>query len=147
MLERLQNEMKTAMKEKKELRTSVLRMLISEFKYAQIEKRGPLDENEAIQVLQRAMKKRKEAIEMYEKGGRSDLANKEKEELKIIQEFAPAELDEAGVRQKIDEVITELGAKNKKDLGRVMKEVLSRYKGQIDGKLAQKIVSEKLSEG
>src|SRR5262249_16604528 len=133
------------MKQKKELRTSVLRMLISEFKYAQIEKRGPLDENESLQVLQRAIKKRKEAIEMYEKGGRSDLANKEVEELKIIQEFTPAELDEAAVRQRIDEVIQELDAKDKKDLGRVMKEVLSRYKGQIDGKLAQKIVTEKLS--
>jgi uncharacterized protein len=147
MLEKLQNEMKTAMKQKKELRTSVLRMLISEFKYAQIEKRGALDENESLQVLQRAIKKRKEAIEMYEKGGRPDLANKEKEELKIIQEFTPAELDEAGVRQRIDEVIRELGAVDKKDLGRVMKEVLSRYKGQIDGKLAQKIVNEKLSGG
>jgi uncharacterized protein len=145
MLEKLQNEMKNAMKQKKELRTSVLRMLISEFKYAQIEKRGPLDENESLQVLQRAIKKRKEAIEMYEKGGRPDLATKEAEELKIIQEFTPAELDEAGVRQRIDEIIQELGAKDKKDLGRIMKEVLSRYKGQIDGKLAQKIVNEKLS--
>jgi Uncharacterized conserved protein len=145
MLERLQNEMKTAMKQKNELRTSVMRMLISEFKYAQIEKRGPLDESESLQVLQRAIKKRKEAIEMYEKGGRPDLANKETEELKIIQEFTPAELDESGVRQRIDEVIQELGAKDKKDLGRVMKEVLSRYKGQIDGKLAQRIVNEKLS--
>lgn len=147
MLEKLQNELKIAMKERKELRTSVLRMLISEFKYAQIEKRGALDENESLQVLQRAIKKRKESIEMYEKGGRPDLANKEKEELKIIQEFTPAELDEAGVRQRIDEVILELGAKDKKDLGRVMKEVLSRYKGQIDGKLAQKIVSERLGGG
>src|SRR5438034_7035227 len=122
MLEKLQNEMKIAMKQRNELRTSVLRMLISEFKYAQIEKRGALDDNESLQVLQRAIKKRKEAIEMYEKGGRPDLANKETEELKIIQEFTPAELDEAGVRQRIDEVIQELGAKDKKDLGRVMKE-------------------------
>ena len=133
------------MKERTELRTSVLRMLISELKYAQIEKRGALDETEALQVLSRAIKKRKESIEMYEKGGRQDLADKEKEELKIIQEYVPQEMDEATMRQRIDEVIDELGAKDKKDLGRVMKEVLSRYKGQMDGKIVQKIVNEKLS--
>jgi len=144
MLEKLQNELKISMKEKNELRTSVLRMLISEFKYAQIEKRGALDEAESIQVVQRAIKKRKEAIELYEKGGRPELAAKEQQELKILQEFAPAELDEAAIRTRIDEVIQELGATDKKDLGRVMKEVLARYKGQIDGKIAQKIVSEKL---
>lgn len=144
MLEKLQNDMKMAMKEKKELRTSVLRMLISEMKYAQIEKKGALDEAEAQQVLNRAMKKRKESIEMYEKGGRQDLADKEKEELKIIQEYVPQQMDEATMRQRIDEVMQELGAKDKKDLGRVMKEVLSRYKGQMDGKIVQKIVNEKL---
>ena len=145
MLEKLENELKTSMKAKNELRTSVLRMLISEFKYAQIEKRGPLDEGESSQVLQRAIKKRKESIELYEKGGRPGLAAKELEELKILQEFAPAELDEAAIRNRIEDVIRELGASDKKDLGRVMKEVLSRYRGQIDGKIAQRIVGEKLS--
>jgi uncharacterized protein YqeY len=144
MLEQLQNELKEAMKNREELRTSVLRMLISDFKYAQIEKRAPLDEAESIQVIKRAIKKRKESIEMYEKGGRSELAAKEAEELKILQRFVPAEMDEAAVRQKVEELIQELDAKDKKDMGRVMKEVLSRYKGQIDGKTAQKIVTEKL---
>ena len=144
MLEKLQNDLKVAMKEKNGLRTSVLRMLISEFKYAQIEKMAPLTDADSMQVIQRAIKKRKESIDLYEKGNRPDLAAKEKEELKILQEFAPAQLDEAAVQQKIDEVISELGAKDKKDMGRVMKEVLSRYQGQIDGKLAQKIVSERL---
>jgi uncharacterized protein len=144
MLEQLQNELKEAMKNREELRTSVLRMLISDFKYAQIEKRAPLDEAESIQVIKRAIKKRKESIEMYEKGGRSELAAKEAEELKILQRFVPAEMDEAAVRQKVEELIQELDAKDKKDMGRVMKEVLSRYEGQIDGKTAQKIVTEKL---
>lgn len=145
MIEKLRNELKQSMKERNELRTSVLRLLISDFKYAQIEKRGPLDEAESIQVVKRAMKKRKESIEMYEKGGRPELAAKESEELKILQQFVPTEMDETAVTQRIEEIIKELGASGKKDLGRVMKEVLGRYKGQIDGKLAQKIVSEKLS--
>lgn len=145
MLEKLQNELKNSMREKNELRTSVLRMLISEFKYAQIEKKAALDENESTQVIQRAIKKRKESIDLYEKGGRPELAAKEADELKILQEFAPAQLDEAAVRARIDEVLAELGIKEKKDMGRAMKEVLSRYKGLIDGKLAQKIISEKLS--
>lgn len=145
MLDQLQNQLKTAMKSRDELRTSVLRMLISEFKYAQIEKRGALDEAESLQVVQRAVKKRKEAIEMYDKAGRTDLADKEKAELKILEEFVPAQLDEAAARQKIEEMIQELGAAGKQDFGRVIKEVLSRYKGQIDGKVAQKIIGEILS--
>ncbi len=132
------------MKKKDELRVSVLRMLISDFKYAQIEKRGALDEAESVQVINRAIKKRKESIEMYDKGGRPELASKESAELKILQEFVPAEMDETVIRQKVEEIIAEIGAKDKKDMGRVMKEVLSRYKGQIDGKVAQRIVSEKL---
>ncbi len=144
MLEKLQNELKQSMKDRNELRTSVLRMLISDFKYAQIEKRAPLDENESALVIKRAIKKRKESIEMYEKGGRPELAEKEANELKILQTFVPPEMDETAVRQIVETVILELGAKEKGDMGKVMKEVLSRYKGQIDGKMAQKIVSEKL---
>ena len=132
------------MKQKDELRTSVLRMLLSDLKYAQIEKRAALDDADSIQVVRRAIKKRKESIDLYEKGGRPDLVQKETAELKILEEFAPAELDETTVRKKVEEVIADLQATDKKDMGRVMKEVLSRYKGQIDGKVAQKIVSEKL---
>ena len=144
MLVKLQEQLKTSMKSKDELRTSVLRMLISDFKYAQIEKRSELDEAESTQVIKRAIKKRKESIEMYDKGGRPDLASKEAAELKILQEFVPAEMDEATIRQKVEEIIAELGVKDKKEMGRVMKEILARHKGQIDGKAAQKIVSEKL---
>lgn len=145
MLEKLQSELKNSMRERNDLRTSVLRMLISEFKYAQIEKKGPLDEAESAQVIQRAIKKRKESIELYAQGGRPELAAQEAGELKILQEFAPAQMDEAAARVKIEEVMTELGIKDKKDMGRAIKEVLARYKGQIDGKLAQKIITEKLS--
>jgi uncharacterized protein YqeY len=144
MLEKLQQQLKESMRSKDEVRTSVLRMLISDFKYAQIEKKGALDEAEGTQVIKRAIKKRKESIEMYEKGGRVDLAAKESAELRILQEFVPPEMDEESIRLKVEEIILELGAKDKKDMGRVMKEVLGRYKGQIDGKVAQKLVSEKL---
>src|SRR5262245_16722107 len=145
MLDKIQEQMKTSMKEKDELKTSVLRMLISEFKYAQIEKKAPLDENESLQVVQRAIKKRKESIELYEKGGRPELAAKEAAELKILETFVPAGLDEATAREKILEVIQELGVTDKKEMGRVMKEVMNRYRGLIDGKFVQKVVSEKLA--
>jgi uncharacterized protein YqeY len=144
MIEKIQAELKTSMKERNELKTSVLRMLISDFKYAQIEKKGALDEAESVQVVQKAIKKRKEAAELYEKGGRAELAAKENAEVKILEAFVPAQMDEAAARQKVAEVIQELGAKDKKDLGRVMKEVLNRYRGQLDGKVAQKIVNELL---
>lgn len=145
MLDKLNTELKQAMKNREELRTSVLRMLISDLKYAQIEKRSPLTEEESLQVVQRAIKKRRESIEMYEKGGRPELAAKESEELKILQSFVPAELDESSVRQIVQDTLQELGVTDKKDMGRVMKEILSKYKGQIDGKMVQKIVSEKLN--
>ena len=145
MLDKLQQQLKDSMRSKDEMRTSVLRMLISEMKYAQIEKKGlPLDEAEAALVVKRAIKKRKESIDMYDKGGRRDLAEKESSELKILQEFVPPEMDEQSIRAKVDEIIAEVGAKDKKDMGRVMKELLGRYKGEIDGKVAQKLVSEKL---
>ncbi len=144
MIEKFQEQLKVSMKQRDELKTSVLRMLISEFKYAQIEKKGTLDEAESIQVIQKAIKKRKEAAELYEKGGRAELAAKENAEAKILETFAPAQMDETAARQKVTEVIQELGAKDKKDLGRVMKEVLNRYRGQLDGKLAQKLVNELL---
>lgn len=145
MLAKIQEQMKASMKAKDELRTSVLRMLISELKYSQIEKRSPLDENESLQVIQKAIKKRKEAIELYEKGGRPELAAKESAELKILEEYVPAGMDEATARIKVAEVIAELGVSDKKEMGRVIKEVLNRYRGQIDGKVVQKLVSEKLS--
>ncbi len=144
MIEKIQAELKISMKERNELKTSVLRMLISDFKYAQIEKKAALDESESVQVVQKAIKKRKEAAELYEKGGRPELAAKENAEVKVLESFVPAQMDEATARQKVAEVIQELGAKDKKDLGRVMKEVLNRNRGQLDGKLAQKLVNELL---
>ena len=144
MLAKIQEQLKASMKAKDELRTSVLRMLISEFKYAQIEKRAPLDDNESLQVVQKAIKKRKEAAELYEKGGRPELAAKESAELKILEEYMPAGMDEATARLKVAEVIAELGVTDKKEMGRVIKEVLNRYRGQLDGKLVQKLVNEKL---
>ncbi len=140
----IHDELKKSMKERNELRTSTLRMLISDLKYAQVEKRAPLDEAEILQVIRRAIKKRKEAAELYEQGKRPELAAKESAEAVILQEFLPAEMDEETARRKIDEVIAELGVTDKKQMGRVIKEVLTRYKGQIDGKFVQRIVSEKL---
>lgn len=144
MLQKIQEQLKVSMKEKDELRTSVLRMLLSEFKYAQIEKRAPLDESESTQVVLKAIKKRKEAIEMYRNGGRQELADKEAAEQKILETFVPAAMEEPEAREKITAVIAELGVQDKKEMGRVMKEVLNRYRGKIDGKLVQKIVSETL---
>jgi uncharacterized protein YqeY len=145
MQHRIQDELKKSMKERNELRTSTLRMLISDMKYAQIEKRAPLEEADILQVIRKSIKKRKESAELYQQGGRPELASKEQAEAAILQEFLPADLDEATARGKIEEIILELGAMDKKGLGRVMKEVMARYKGQIDGKLVQKIVSEKLN--
>lgn len=145
MIEKIQELLKSSMKERNELKTSVYRMLIADLKYAQIEKKAPLDEAESLQVIQKAIKKRKESADLYEKGGRPELAAKENSEIAILDVFVPKQMDEAEARARVAEVIQELGVTDKKETGRVIKEVLARYRGRLDGKLVQKIVNEKLS--
>lgn len=145
LLKKLQDEMKTAMKSGDKDRLSVIRMLISEIKKVQIDKKKELTDEEIIQVLQRYAKQRKESIKQYREAGREDLAQKEEAELKVVQEFLPQPLSEEKIEQIIEQVISELGASSMKDMGRVMKSVMERVKGRADGSTVSSIVKKKLS--
>ncbi|WP_457642999.1 GatB/YqeY domain-containing protein [Persephonella sp.] len=145
LLKRLQEEMKTAMKSGEKERLSVIRMLISEIKKVQIDRKKELSDDEIIQVLQKYAKQRKESIKQYREAGREDLAQKEEFELKVVQEFLPQPLSEEELKAVVEQAISETGASSMKDMGKVMKVVMEKVKGRADGSVVSAIVKEKLS--
>jgi len=142
---RLMEDMKTAMKSGDKARTSVIRMLRTDLKNAQIAKGRALDESEALDLLSRYARKRVEAAEEYRAGGREDLVAKELSEAEIVKEYLPAALSEEDLAALVDAVIGELGAEGLKMMGRVMKEVLARASGRAEGSAVSALVKARLS--
>ena len=146
--ERIQSDMVDAMKRKETLKLSVLRMTKAALKNKEIELRRPVSPDEENQVLQTLVKQRTESIEMFEKGGRADLAGKETLERDILRSYLPEAVSEAEVERVVVEVVKDLGASSAKDIGAVMKEALVRLKGTgktVDGKAVNAVVRAKLS--
>ncbi|MCL6629284.1 MAG: GatB/YqeY domain-containing protein [Armatimonadetes bacterium] len=137
---RLDEDMKTALKNKDSLQLSVIRLLRSELKNAEIAKGASLTEDEIVQVVAREAKKRRESIEQFERGGRADLAEKEAAELKILSEYLPEQLGDDEIAGIAQEVISELHATSKADKGKVMAALMPRVRGRADGKLVNQIV-------
>ena len=144
LLKKLQDEMKKALKSKNTLKLSVIRMLISEIKKEQIDKKKELSDEEILKIIQRYAKQRREAIEQYKKAGRQDLVEKEEKELNIVLEFLPKQLTEEEINKIVEETIKEIGASSIKDMGKVMKAVMEKVKGRADGSIVSKIVKAKL---
>jgi uncharacterized protein YqeY len=143
--ERLVQDMKDAMKARDKLKLSTIRMINSLIKNAEIEKRGELTDEEIVQLLMKYAKQRREAIEMYEKGGRQDLVEKEKAELAIVESYLPKQLTEEEIRKLVKEAIEAVGASSPKDLGKVMQYVMPRVKGRAEGSVVNKIAREILA--
>jgi uncharacterized protein len=144
-LERINEDLKVAMKERDSERLSTLRMVKTAIKNREIEKMAALSDEEAIKVLQSLVKQRRESIEQYNQGGRPELARKEAAEIKFIEEYLPAALDEAAITRAVEEAIAETGASSIKDLGNVMKAAMAKLAGQtVDGKIVNQIVRSKL---
>jgi len=133
LLEQIQNDLKTALKEKNELQVSTLRLLLSETHNRQIEKQTELVDEDIVGVLRKEVKKRQESVEAYEKGGRQELADKEKGELQFLSKYLPQEMDPQELEKIVKEVIGEVGAKEPGDFGKVMGVVMGKVKGRIDG--------------
>ena len=147
LYEKITKDYMTALKNKDNFRAEVLSTLRSAIKYREIELREKgkeLDDGEVLEVIKKELKERREAIEMYNQGGRLDLAEKEERELKILEEYVPAELSDEELRIKIKEIIEKVGATNIKDMGKVMKEAISGLKGLAEGERIRKIVEELL---
>jgi uncharacterized protein len=140
LIDKLQDQMKQAMKSRDALRLSTIRLVISSVGYARIEKGRELTDDDVLEVLARAAKQRKESIEAAEQGGRLDVAEKERAELEIINEYLPKQLTEDEVEALAREIAAEVGAASIKDMGKVMGPLMQRTHGRADGKLAGKVV-------
>src|SRR5262245_45704517 len=144
--EKIQTQMTEAMRNKDQLRLSVLRMMKSAIKNKEIEKMKPLDDGEAVSVLNTLVKQRKDSVDQFRKGGREELAQKEESEIKIIEEYLPAAASEDDIRTAIEDAIQETGAASIKDMGKVMKAALARLASKsADGSRVSQMVKEKLS--
>ncbi|MGD0279015.1 MAG: GatB/YqeY domain-containing protein [Smithella sp.] len=143
---RLNEEMVTAAKSKDKIRLSAIRMLKSGLHNKEINLMRPLNESEILQVLSSMIKQRKDSIEQFAKGGRTDLVEKEEAELKVIQEFMPAQMSEDEVDALIKKTIEEAGAVSVKDMGKVMKILMPKLTGTADGKIVGEKVKAFLSQ-
>ena len=143
--DRIEQEFKEALRQKNDLKVSCIRMLKADMQNLSIQKREELKEEHIIHVIQKQIKQHKDSIEQFEKGNRMDLVEKEKKELTVLELFLPNMLSENELQTIIKDVICELGVSTKKDMGKVMKEVLARAQGRADGKTVSAIVSNSLA--
>lgn len=143
--ERLNEEMKLAMKSNDKLRLSTIRMIRSAIKNREIELRKKLDDDEIYRVIQGMVRKGEESIEQFQAGGRLDLVEKEKKEIEVLKSFLPEQVSKEELIRIIDETIKETQSSSIKDLGKVMKSVMSKLGGKADGRLVNQLVKERLS--
>ncbi len=143
--DQLNEDLKSAMKAKDAVKVGTLRMIRAQLKDAQIAKGEPLSDDECLEVLNKAAKNRKEAIEMYEKSDRKDLLENEQKELEIISAYLPRQLSEQEIEEVISGIIADTGASTLNDLGKVMGVAMKQLKGKADGKIVQQMVRQKLS--
>ncbi|MBO0724098.1 MAG: GatB/YqeY domain-containing protein [Blastocatellia bacterium] len=144
-LDRINEDLKAAMKSKDSERLSTLRMVKTALKNREIDKMEALTDEEAIKTLQSLVKQRRDSIEQYQRAGRIDLAEKEAAEIRTIEEYLPAALDETAIARVVEETIAETGASSMKEMGAVMKAVMAKLAGQtVDGKAVNQIVKSKL---
>ncbi len=140
----LTEDMKAAMKarESGKKRLSVIRMVLSSLKNAEIDKKAELSEDEVIEVLSREVKKRKDALEEYERAGRQDIADGLRDEINILMNYLPEQMSEEEIRRLVREVIDEVKPSGPRDMGKVMGKLMPVVKGKADGKLVNLIVKE-----
>jgi len=144
--QRLDDDLKVAMKSSDNLKTSAIRMVKAAIKNKQIEKRSELSDEEIISVISTLSKQRRESIELFSKGGREDLAEKEKKELLILQSYLPSQLSPEELDHLINEAIKEASAEGVRDMGKVMRILMPRLKGAADGKVVNQRVIELLQK-
>ena len=147
--QRVDSDLKEAMRAKDVTKLGVLRMLKSALKYAAIAKSGAeaeLNDTEAVQVIRKQAKQRQDSIESFEKGGRAELADKEKEELAILNTYLPQGMSPDDLAKVVRETIAELGATSKAQMGAVMKALQAKVGGRSDGKMLSAEVTRQLNQ-
>ena len=145
LTEKINEDLKIAMKSGDSIKLNTIRSIRAQI--IELSKRGTgtnITSEEEIAILLSGAKKRKEAIEMYEKAGRNDLADQEKRELEIINAYLPKQMSREEVEVIVKRIITEVGASSSKDFGKVMPMAMKELKGKIDGKVVQEVVKQEL---
>ena len=145
--EQIQKDMVDAMRSRDELRLSTLRMVKSALSYKEVEKRGPLDDKETQQILSTLIKQRRDSIEQFTKGGRKELADKEADEIKIIEHYLPKAMGEEQIAEAVKATIAEMGSPTMKDMGTVMKNVMTKLQAtgaRVEGKTVSELVKKAL---
>ena len=146
--QKLQEELKQSMLAKRELQTSVLRMLLSAINYYEIQKGGAgyeASEEDVLSVVQKEAKQRRDSIEQFKNAGRQELADKEQKELEMLEVYLPEQMSEGEIKNLVKEAISQTGAASVQDIGKVMGALMPKVKGKADGNLVNKIVRESLS--
>ncbi|MGE4293233.1 MAG: GatB/YqeY domain-containing protein [Desulfovibrio sp.] len=146
LLKAIEKDYLTAYKAKEDVKVAVLRILKTAIKNACVELRREPDDDEVLDLIARQLKQRKESIEQFTKGGRPELAEQERLEMVVLQEYLPVQLGPEELERAVDAVVAETGASGMKDMGRVMQALLAKHKGQVDGKIASALVRARLAE-
>jgi hypothetical protein len=144
ILETIEQEMRTALKEGNEVKKTTLRMVKADLLTEKAKTGKDLTDDQSLEVISRCAKKRKEAIEEFAKAGREDLAAREREELLVIEHYLPKQLSEVEITAAIDAKLAALGSVTQKEMGKVMGEIMKDLKGRADGNIVRKILSAKL---
>jgi uncharacterized protein YqeY len=145
LIEELEEEVQEAMKAQDAPRRDALRLILAALRAAEKDLQRQLSEDEELQVLQRERKKRVEAAEAFRAAGREEQAEKEEDELDVLEEFMPEPLDEDELERIVDDAIAETGATSLRDMGRVMADVMPQIAGRADGSAVSQLVREKLA--
>ena len=141
----IKDDLKKAIKSQDNLKKSVYRFILSAIHNEEIKLGKELDNNMVIKLMIKQAQQRKDSIEAFKLGSREDLINKEAQELKIIEQFLPAQIDESQIKNLAQQTIDEVGAESVKDLGKVMPILMKKLAGKADGKIVNKVVTELLS--
>ncbi len=160
--EKLQQDLKDALKSGDSQKRTVIGMVLAAIKNREFEKRtklskteqdiskleeqSKLNEEEIIETISSEIKKRKDSIEQYEKGGRPELAEKEKEEAEMLMSYMPEQMSEEQIRDEVKKGIAEIGAKDMKEMGKVLGAIMPKLKGKADGQMVSRVVKEELSK-
>ncbi|RKN86963.1 GatB/YqeY domain-containing protein [Paenibacillus ginsengarvi] len=143
--ERLNEDMKQAMKNQDKFRLSVIRMIRSAIKNVEIDQKKTLSDEEVLDILNREIKQRKDSLQEFEKAGRDDLAETVKEEIEVIAVYMPQQFTEEEIHAIVQQTIQETGASSKADIGKLMGALMPKVKGRADGKLVNQLVQKLLS--
>ncbi|HEU4963154.1 MAG TPA: GatB/YqeY domain-containing protein [Bacilli bacterium] len=144
LTERLENDMKQAMKSKDKVRLSVIRMVRTAIKNAEIDQKITLSDDDVMAVLNREMKQRRDSLQAFESAGRQDLIEDVNKEIAVLMDYLPQQLSEDELRAIVQEVVATTGATGKADMGKVMGALMPKVKGRADGKLVNQIVQQAL---